>query len=43
MKAAFQQFDELGDNFVAKVIFRKVLAEFGFPIGALSLDDFISR
>ena len=43
LTAAFEPFDILADNFVPKVEFRKVLSQFGFPIGALDLETFIKR
>ena len=37
------QFDVACNNFIPKFEFRKVLREFGFPIGALDFEDFLSR
>ncbi|XP_067947555.1 EF-hand calcium-binding domain-containing protein 6-like [Watersipora subatra] len=43
LEAAFKEFDILSDNFVSKVDFRRVLSQFGFPIGALDLETFLAR
>ena len=43
LQSAFRLFDFMGDGYVAKVDFRRVLKEFGFDISAVDLDAFLAR
>ncbi|GFO40259.1 EF-hand calcium-binding domain-containing protein 6 [Plakobranchus ocellatus] len=43
LQSAFRLFDFMGDGYVARVDFRRVLREFGFDISAVDLDAFLAR
>ncbi|GFR87562.1 EF-hand calcium-binding domain-containing protein 6 [Elysia marginata] len=43
LQSAFRLFDFMGDGYVAKIDFRRVLKEFGFDIPAVDLDAFLGR
>ncbi|RUS75698.1 hypothetical protein EGW08_016540, partial [Elysia chlorotica] len=43
LQSAFRLFDFMGDGYVAKVDFRRVLKEFGYEICAVDLDTFLGK